>query len=336
MLLVPQQVTTVAAEPELTDVDLLARNKQLADILGLVAGYYTMARDTYRAKAFSNASVQIGQHPIAILSGAQARREIKGIGDSIQAAIDEYFATGTIKRLEELEGRFQDRRQIIDFFRSFYGIGPVTAVKFYNQGFRTLEDLWFKAPLTDAQKIGIMWRDHIKLRIDRAEMDLINERIGSILNPYGIKWQIAGSYRRQEPSSGDIDVLVESRPDLNMDGLISLLQPILPAKLAQGPTKFMGLIRLSDQYNAHRIDIRLIPPENWGPALMYFTGSQRFNILMRQRAIEFNLTLNEYGLYDAYNRPQPVITEDDIFNILRVRPIPPVERTKTMVALTFI
>lgn len=323
-------------EAGLVDVDLLARNKDLADKLGLIAGYYTMARDTYRAKSFTNATTQIGQYPYAIMSGAQARRDIKGIGDSIETAINEYLTTGTIQRLEELQGKFQEQRKTIDWLLSFYGIGPVTAIKLYNQGVRTLDDLWFQGNLTEAQKIGVMWRDHINLRIPKEEMNIIHERIGSILNPYVIKWNIAGSYRREETSSGDIDVLVESRPDFNMDGLIQLLKPILPATLAQGPTFYRGIVRIDDQHNGHRIDIRLVSGEDYPAALMYFTGSQRFNILMRQRAIEFGLTLNEYGLYNQYNQPQNVTSEEDIFRILRVQYIPPVQRTKTLATLTFI
>lgn len=326
------------APPQLTvdDIDPLSRNRDLAEMLALIANYYTMAKDTYRAKAFTNAAAKIADYQTPILSGAQARRDLTGIGDSIEEAIDQYIATGTIRRLQELEGKLQEQRQVIDYFRSFYGIGPVTAVKFYNQGLRTLEDLWFKADLTNAQKIGIIWRDHINLRIPRDEMNLINDKIGSILNPYGIKWTIAGSYRREETSSGDIDVLVESRPDLNMAGLITLLNPILPAELAQGPTTYRGMVRLDDKHNGHRIDIRLIDKQAWPAALMYFTGSQRFNILMRQRAIELGLTLNEYGLYDNTARQLPANTEDDIFNHLKVVPIPPVQRTKTLNSLTFI
>jgi len=314
------------------EVDPLSRNKELADMLNLIASYYTIARDTYRARAFNNASVKIAAHQYAILSGAQARQELTGIGDSIQTAIDEYIATGTIQRLQELQARFPDRKETIDFFRSFYGIGPVTAVKFYDQGLRTLEDLWFRGNLNEAQKIGIMWREHIGVPIPRAEMDSINVKIGSILDPYGIYWVIAGSYRRGEPSSNDIDLLVESRPDLNMDGLISLLRPILPANLAVGKTKYMGLIRLSEDVNGHRIDIRLVEPNSFAAALMYFTGSQRFNILMRQRAIELGMTLNEYGLFRA-GAPLPITSEENIFTALRVQYLTPEQRTRTLNAL---
>ena len=105
-----------------SDTDFLARNKDLADKLALIAGYYTMARDTYRAKSFSNASQVIGQYPYPIVSGAQARRDIKGIGASIEEAINEYLTTGTIQRLDQLQSQFAEQRKTIDWLLSFYGI----------------------------------------------------------------------------------------------------------------------------------------------------------------------------------------------------------------------
>src|SRR3972149_1831897 len=311
-------MTFRAPPPVSDDTDILGQNKELADVLNLIGEYHTLEKETYRAKAFKAAALKISQHPNIIISGTQARRELTGIGASIEGVIDEYFATGTSQRLKELEQKFSDRKATIDCVRSFYGIGPVTANKLYNQGLRTLEDLWSRGNLTQAQQIGIMWRDHINLRIPREEMNIINDKIGSILNPYGIKWTIAGSYRREESSSGDIDILVESRPDLNMLGLSTLLQPIIPATLAEGQTKVMAILRLSDQYNGHRVDIRLVEPIAYPAALMYFTGSQRFNILMRQRAIEFGLTLNEYGLYNQQGQPLLIQSEEDIFRTLRV------------------
>jgi DNA polymerase lambda len=343
-------------------------NQPLADILGLLGEYYTLAQDTYRAKTFLDASAAIAKYPVVILTGAQAVASIPRVGPSTVSVIDEFIATGSIKRLEELERRFADQKATIDYFRSFYGVGPATAFKFYELGYRTLEDLWFKADLSEAQRLGIMWHNHINLPIPRAEMDVIHARIGSYLDPYGIKWEIAGSYRREEPQSGDVDVLVQARPDLNMEGLRVILQPLIPnvtlgdqtvaSILAQGETKLMGMIRLDPTTNAHRIDIRLIQPQSWGAALMYFTGSQRFNILLRQRAIDLGMTLNEYGLYQVEtlptieppvapkNRkkppprvelhPLPSATEAQIFETLGVVYLAPVARTKTMAALPLV
>lgn len=305
-------------------------NTAIAEHLSMIGSYYDMAKDTYRAKTFNQAANAISEHRESITSGAQARRNIKGVGESVQTVIDEFLSTGTSTRLLELEAKFADRKSTIDLFRSIYGIGPVAAVKFYNQGFRTLEDLWTRGNLNDAQKEGIIWREHIALRIPRDEMHVIREAIAAILDPYGIKWDIAGSYRRQKLASGDVDMLVQERPDLNMEGLLMLLQPLLVSKLASGPTKFMGMLRLSDAYNAHRIDIRVIEPSKYAAALMYFTGSQRFNILMRLRANEFGWELSEYGLQ---NNPAPITSEEDIFNLLRVRYMPPDARIDELVSL---
>jgi DNA polymerase/3'-5' exonuclease PolX len=314
------------------DVDADAANKDLADELSMIANYYVMAQDTNRARTYRNASVSIANYPDIITSGAQAQ-SIRGIGPSVGTDIDQFLRTGTISRLHDLEQRFSDRKLVIDSFRNIYGIGPVAATKFYARGYRTLADLWNSGLLNEKQQLGILWRLHINLRIPRAEMDDIRARIAQLLEGYGIKWEIAGSYRRQEPESGDIDMLVEARHDLNMNGVLSLLAPILPATLANGPTKFMGVVRLSDHTNAHRIDIRLVEPRHWPAALMYFTGSQKFNILMRNVAISMGLRLNEYALTDVEERPLLAVTEEDIFRILRVRYMAPVQRVRNLATL---
>ena len=209
---------------------------------------------------------------------------------------------------------------------SFYGIGVSTAEKFYNSGLRTLDDIWFRGNLTEVQKQGILWREHLKNKIPRREMNIIVEKIKNILEPYGIKFNIAGSYRRKLDESGDVDLLIEGRPDLNMEGIIYLLGPIIAVTLAQGETKFMGIMRLSNEHDGHRIDIRYINPESYPYALMYFTGSKNFNILMRQRAITLGLTLNEYGLYRG-NDFISSLSEKDIFDHLGVQYLPPEDRT---------
>lgn len=310
------------------DSDLFSRNKDLADILNLIANYYKIDIDTFRARAFFNASSKIAKHPNAILTGKQAREELSGIGESIETAIDEFIETGTIERLEDLEEKYKDKKEIIDYFLSFYGIGPVTAIKFFNKGYKTVDDIWDSGELTEAQKTGIIWSQHIKHQIERAEMEKIRDKIGELLNPYGITWEITGSFRRGESTSGDIDLLIVEQPDLNMDGVVVLLSSIMPARLAQGNTKFMGVVKLDDDHLGHRIDIRLVPKESWAYALMYFTGSQKFNILIRQRAIEKGLSLNEYGLYNKNKNNISSEKEEDIFKALELKYIPPNERTR--------
>lgn len=338
-LKVPSQPIPVqSASLNIDDADLSSRNKKIADKLALISAYYSMSGDKMRANAFSRASNQIAQWPITITSGEQAKKAIPGVGKSIQEAIDEFIATGDIQRLHDLENKFNEQKQTIDTFTSIFGIGPSSAVKFYNQGYRTLEDLWHNAPLTSAQKIGILWRDHIKLRIPYEEMTIINNKIGEILNPYGIKWAIVGSFRRKEPSSGDVDLLIESRSDFDMDSVVYLFRDILPpnTQLAKGEKLYMGIIKLSDQYNGHRLDIKFTDPSSYPFMLMHFTGSQQFNILMRRRANEFGLSLNEFGLFNDQNQSYPAFSEEDIFRLLRVAYVPPEQRYKNITHLTYL
>ena len=307
-------------------------NKDLSDKLNELATLNESINQHYKAKAFKNASDLIANYPTKILTGKEARENIKGIGKSISEIIDEYNLTGKIDRLDHLKSENQSKIKfdplVIDLFTTIYGIGPVAAEKFYLQGFRTIEDLWFKAELTESQKSGILWKDHINLRIPRAEMDIINKYLKAYLTPNNIKWTIAGSYRREEESSGDVDVLIEKLPNLNMEDILYLLKDILPVTLSKGETKFMGIIRINDSFNGHRIDIRLIEPENYPVALLYFTGSKEFNILIRKRALDLNMSLNEYKLT---NLPlnETINSEEDIFRILKISYVPPNKRKST-------
>ena len=170
-------------------------------------------------------------------------------------------------------------------------------------------------------------------------MDVINQSFRNLFPD--IKLEIVGSYRRGELSSGDIDVLVQNTNGVSIDTIVSTLKEfnIISGDLAQGKSKYLGLFHLPNA-NTRRLDILIIDPESWGSALMYFTGSQRFNILMRQRAIDLNMRLNEYGLFQKVElntvieyKKIPTNSEEDIFNLLRVKYLTPAERTKDLVTL---
>ena len=91
----------------------------------------------------------------------------------------------------------------------------------------------------------------------------------------------------------------------------------------------MGVIRLNKDSTARHIDIRFIPHDNYPAALLYFTGSGRHNIMMRNQAIEKGYRLNEYNLLkkvkDDY-KPVKVKNEKDIFKILDMKYLEPEER----------
>jgi len=310
-------------------------NQQIANQLELVASHHKLQRDKHRANAFLSASKIIRALDKEIVSAADLKG-IKGIGPSTLACVQEYLNTGTMVRLQQAEKNNGPAKEIIDWLTQFHGIGPVEAARLYNdQGVKDIGTLW-QAKLTDAQRIGVYWHEHIKLRIDRQEIDLIKTHLTSLFSVHSLVWEIAGSYRRGELTSGDIDIVIQKQPGVDMDFIVGLLKQYLVGKLSQGPTKYMGIFRLSDQYPAHRIDIRLIEPRSYYYALLYFTGSDQVNKLMRIRAQELGGTLSEYGIADSTDNFYSAQSEEHIFNMLGLAYLTPQERTRDVVTLQLV
>lgn len=97
---------------------------------------------------------------------------------------------------------------------------------------------------------------------------------------------------------------------------------------SQGDTKYMGVCTGGTSF--HRIDLRFVPMESYYPAILYFTGSQQFNVRMRQVALEKGYTLNEYGLHHVHvvqkGKKIVVHSEKEIFDILGIVYLEPYER----------
>jgi DNA polymerase (family 10) len=101
----------------------------------------------------------------------------------------------------------------------------------------------------------------------------------------------AGSTRRRQPTIGDLDLLVSSsKPKLAVDKFCKLKG--VKRVLARGNTKASILLE-----NDLQIDLRVVPDEEFGSALQYFTGSKAHNIRIRKIAIKKGMKLSEYGLF---------------------------------------
>ena len=318
-------------EPELTD-----NNKNIADILNEIGLYYEIEGEQYRKKSFLNGAEVIRNYREEITSVDDVAN-IPGIGKSISEIIDEYLTTGKVQRLEDLREKHKKQKEAYDYFQSFYGIGPVKAADLVRLGYTTLSQVWDDRDkiLTQAQKDGIFWRNHINIRIPREEMNIINNEIASLFQGHDFNWVMAGSYRREEESSGDIDILIENNGNVTMDLIYQLLKDYVPTVLAKGTKKLAGVFRLSNEYYGHRLDILIVEPENWPFALLHFTGSGRFNVLMRDRARSFGWKLSEYSLIDDKGLRTPAENEEDIFASLGVRYLEPIQRTKNLTSLEF-
>lgn len=302
-------------------------------------------RDGYKARAYFTAAEAIRKHPDRICSGAQAQRDIRGVGKTTAERIDRYLVSGSVMLPSRRESLIPDieRAGVIQTFEAIHGVGPETAAKWYDQGFRTLDSLSrIYLKMTSAQQIGYRYYSDLQQRIPRSESDKFNELFTEIIRHR--KFMICGSYRRGNRTSGDIDLLVRGSnfKDDNeriLGEVVGKLvrRGVIIETLEHGPSKFMGLCKLTPTHYARRLDILVTRPESWAAATLYFTGSKGLNILMRKRAKEFGWNLNEYGLWkpaewvpsyisDEVDVRVPASIEEDIFDHLGVEYMEPGER----------
>ena len=134
----------------------------------------------------------------------------------------------------------------------------------------------------------------------------------------------AGSLRRGRETVGDLDILVTGTAccsEVERAKAVEYIAkyPPLMSTIAQGDNKISFRLR-----NDLQVDVRLLPPESFGAAMQYFTGSKAHNVALRQRALKMGYTLNEYSLADLKTeKPIAGKTEEEIYAKLNLDYIPP-------------
>jgi DNA polymerase beta len=254
-------------------------------------------------------------------------KDVKGIGEGIRKKIAEIIETGKLKVNEDRV----ENDTAIHTFMNIYGIGRVKAIKLAkNHKIDSIEELRKNTHLlNDNQNIGLIHYEDFLERIPRKEMiqhsRFIKKAIKSL--KLSIDIDIVGSYRRGEESSGDIDVLLKSGDPEDGLKVINKLKELkyVTDTLALGDKKFMGVCKLGDNKYYRRLDILYTPEEEYGFAILYFTGSMKFNIALRKIALEKGYSLNEHGF--TPNTGVPVLkTEEEILNFLGIKMIDPKKR----------
>ena len=273
--------------------------------------------------------------------------EIEGVGKGIKKRIEEIIQNGSLEEVVE-----NDETDALKLFQSIHGIGPVKAKWLIEKGARSIDDLKTKKAariykLNDSQLVGIKYHEEFQKRIDRDEMDKHNQFIYDVLGTLEepARFNIAGSYRRGLPDSGDIDVILTSR-DLEtaqslFNSFIKELQRVdyVTEVLALGDSKFMGVAKLPSNKKgiSRRIDVMVCSPQQYPFALLYFTGSQSFNIGMRKHALKMGYSLSEYGLKPTDDekankanekRLKTIKKERDIFDFLGIDYVKPTQRLR--------
>lgn len=261
------------------------QNERLREIADLKREGKSTSSLEYRAKAYQTAISTLKDYPQIITSGEQVKH-LRGIGPKISARIDEI--------LKDTRAPIEEPKEL-ELFGQIHQVGPVTARKWYDLGYRSLKDVPQEI-CTRAQWLSIQFFEETKQRIPREEIDSYNQRLHANLDPMGIEFQICGSYRRGRPDSGDIDILVKYKQiDNGMSFMDTLAQAVeIKFVLSSGPKKLLGIGQPRSLHR--RIDIEVCQPQEYPFALLYFTGSANFNKRIREHCLERNWKLNEKSL----------------------------------------
>jgi len=252
-------------------------------------------------------------------------QKIPGWGKGLLGKAKEWIETGHI----EADRLLNSNNDATELFMGISGIGPVKARELAEAGYRTIEELKEHPELLNTKQIiGLKYYNDFLKRIPRKEMDVHKTKIEHVIQSISkdIIFELVGSYRRGQNSSGDIDVLIQAHENLRMEEVVSLLSKdgYITDILAQGEKKFMGVCRLKRHSTHRRLDILITTNTNYPFALLYFTGSGEFNIKMRQWALNKGYSLNEYGLTPTIDG---IRTEEDIFKALELKYVEPHNRT---------
>lgn len=292
-------------------------------------------KETFKARAYTKA---LNALPKEIYEFA----DVKNIGGkSIQEKLATLLETNT--NLKQVDAILKDPVNVlISEISKIHGVGNIKAKKLVNENnIKSIEDLRKNQQLlNNVQKRGLYYYEHIQQRIPHAEMIEHDTFIGSMFSKIkeyddkrlaDVQYKLTGSYRRNDSSSGDIDVIFSGKTNVISYLVACLLQKGYLQKdgiFSNGHIKFMGMCKLPNMKHYRRIDLMYSPPNEFAFALLYFTGSFQFNIDMRKYAASIGYVLNEHGLFDK-NTQKSVLsakTEEDIFAFFDHKYIEPKNR----------
>ncbi|MCJ1461503.1 hypothetical protein MMC07_000100 [Pseudocyphellaria aurata] len=284
-------------------------NSRTIQLLQQMCDYYDRMNDHWRTIAYRRVIAALRKQNRKIATKEEALA-IPFVGERLAAKIEEIVWTDRLRRLDNTG--LEPNDEALHMFLKIYGVGFSQATTWIRQGFRTLEDLMSKARLTRKQLIGVEHYDHFSARIPREEVEQHGMLVRKIIHEMGenIDITIGGSYRRGAPNSGDVDFImtkpdcaIESLHEMIFETLIPRLQKLdyIKAALAVSSRKdgsmWHGAAALPGSSIWRRIDFLLVPHDEIGAALIYFTGNDIFNRSIRLLASKKGMRLNQHGLW---------------------------------------
>jgi DNA polymerase (family X) len=301
--------------------------EEVADLLEI------LGENPFRVRAYRTAArtIQDLSEPLAAMATDPDRKlqDLAGIGKDLADKIRTILTTGDLPLRQELCNRVPaGLRDILNV----PGLGPKRAYILHQQlQIQSLAQLRQAAEKHEIRKLkgfGEKTEEKILQSLDHLEQAArrfllaeakvyIDALIKHLKEAPGLEQiEAAGSYRRRKETVGDLDVLATCKQvEPVMDRLAAFAS--VAEVLARGPTKMSVRLR-----NGLQLDLRVVPAESYGAALMYFTGSKAHNIIVRRRGQQQGLKINEYGVYRG-NRSVAGDTEEEVYQAVGLPWIPP-------------
>ena len=316
-------------------------NKAIAGVLYETADLQEIdGQDSFRIRSYRNAAQAIensAQQMKDIIADPEQVLAIPGIGKKMLLNLQELLKDGKLTAHAELLKKYHPSMlqllkiqglgpKTIALIWSAYQVSDVDGVeKLAREGkIRELPRMGEKHEAKLLKAIEDYRRVSGRFLIDAAETEA--EKLTEYLGKFpGIeKITTAGSLRRGRETVGDLDILVTGQACASEEGrqkaiaYVAQYPPLIDV-IASGDNKISFHLRSGMQ-----VDVRLLPPDSFGAAMQYFTGSKAHNVALRQRALKMGYTLNEYSLATLEGeKPVAGKTEEEIYGKLNLDYIPP-------------
>src|SRR5438067_2214595 len=315
-------------------------NKSIAGILYETADLLEVdGGDSFRIRSYRNAAEAIEAVPqqISDLIGEPKQvLAIPGIGKGMLNNLQEMLREGRLSLHAEMLKKY--RPSMLELLK-VQGLGPKTVALIWSAyqvcDLEGVEKLAREGKIRELPRMGEKHEQKILKAIEDyrrvAGRFLLNvaetqaEKIAEHLKDYpGVEKAIpAGSLRRGRETVGELDILVTGPACCNDQDREKLIEHIIKLPglmeiIARGENKVSFRMR-----GGMQVDVRFLPPESFGAALQYFTGSKGHNVALRQRALKMGYTLSEYSL--ARLQDKQVVagkSEEEIYTALKLDYIP--------------
>jgi DNA polymerase (family X) len=302
--------------------DMPVQNAEIAAMFDQAAELLEIGGENqFRVRAYRRAARVIEGLPkaaAALLESGRDLSELPGIGKDLAGKIADIVKTGRFDLLDKLKRKLPGD---LGDMAAIPGLGPKRIKLLYERlKVRTLNDLRRAikggrlrelrgfGPLIEQKLLGALDKPPSAKRFKLAVSEAEAEALVGYLQGSG-RVVVAGSYRRRRDTIGDLDVLVTTKHGIAVGNKLTEYENVAQI-LAHGPTRTTVVLRSGLQ-----VDVRAVPEESYGAALLYFTGSKAHNIALRGLANRHGWKLNEYGLFSGKRRIAGT-TEEDVYEKL--------------------